>query len=315
MKKVYLKISKPCTENWNNMKPNTNGSYCDLCSKTVIDFSKLNPSEIIEIMKKADNNICARITQKQLSTPLLLLKPPKKHILPLSNIAAGLMIATTLATSVPMQAHNNHKFKTEVIQTAICSLKSSSNKKETPPNKTEPDKITIFKGKVTSAEKNEAVENAKVTFITLKKVFNAYTLADGTFSINIPTELIDNDNVIRVNYEEIKNPVKTESFLGFESVDLIINKKDILSDYQIKADPVIFYLGEASLMLSHPKPNVIIFNGKEIIDCDFSRNYAKYIKGRKENVNLYSFNTKTAKALYNKQEIESLFIIIDSTEK
>ncbi|GGE97289.1 hypothetical protein [Flavobacterium limi] len=315
MKKVYLKIDKLCTENWNNMKPNANGNYCGLCSKTVIDFSKLNQSEIIEIMKKADHNICARVTQNQLSIPLLLLESPKKHALPLSNIAAGLMIATTLATAVPLQAHNIHKFKTEVSQTAVSSLKSNNNKKETPPNKTEPNKTTVFKGKVTSVEKNEAVENAKVTFITLKKVFTAYTLADGTFSLSIPTELIDNDNVVRVNYEEIKNPIKTENFLGFESVDLIVNKKDILSDYQIKAGPILFYLGGASLSLSDPKPNIIIYNGKEIIDHDFSLNYTKYIKGRKENVNMYSFNAKTAKALYDKQEIESLFIIIDSPEK
>ncbi len=164
---------------------------------------------------------------------------------------------------------------------------------------------------MTSEDKNEPVENAKVTFITLKKVFLAYTLEDGTFSISIPTELIDNDNIVRVNYEEIKKPAKTDDFLGFESTDLIANRKDIFSNYQIKAGPIIFYLGGASLIASDTKPNVIIYNGKEIIDHNSIRNYTKYIKHRKENVNIYSFNSTTAKALYDKEDIESLFIIID----
>lgn len=314
MKKVYLTISKPCNENWESMMPNTNGNYCHLCSKTVIDFSKLNQYEIAEIMKKADQNICARVTQNQLSAPILVFEPPRKQNLPFSNIAAGLMIATTLALSNPLLAHN-HNSKSELIETEITTLKSNTNnKRETSPNKTEPNKVTLFQGKVTSEDKNEPVENAKITFITLKKVFSAYTLEDGTFSISIPTELIDNDNVVRVNYEEVKNPIKTDNFLGFESTDLIVNRKDIFSNYQIKAGPVIFYLGGASLTLSNPKPNVIIYNGKEIIDHNSIRNYTKYIKDRKENVNIYSFNSTTAKALYDKEDIESLFIIIDSVK-
>lgn len=311
MKKVYLKINKTCTENWNEMKSDTKGNFCELCSKTVIDFSKLDQYEIAEIMKKADQNICARVTQNQLSTPILMLEHQRKQNLPFSNIAAGLMIATTLAVSNPLLAHN-HNSKSELVETEITSLKSNTNnKRETPPNKTEPNKVTLFKGKVTSEDKNEPVENAKVTFISLKKVFTAYTLEDGTFSISIPIELIDNDNVVRVNYEEMKNPVKTDNFLGFESTDLIVNRKDIFSNYQIKAGPIIFYLGGASLRLSDPKPNVIIYNGKEIIDHNSIRNYTKYIKDRKENLNIYSFNSTTAKALYDKEDIESLFIIID----
>ncbi|WP_163398196.1 hypothetical protein [Flavobacterium fluviatile] len=296
------------------MKSTTNGSYCELCSKTVIDFSKLNQNEIAHIMKKADNNICARVTQNQLFTPLLLLEPPKKHSLRVSNIAAGLMIATTLATSVQLQAHNNPKLKTEVTPTAISSLKSNNNKKENPPNETEPDKITVFKGVITSEDKNEPVENAKVTFVTLKKVFTAFTLKDGTFSIVIPTNLIDSDNVVRVNYEAVKSPAKADNFLGFESKDLILNKKEMNSIYQIKAGPVVFYLGGASLSLSERRPNVVFYNGKEILDYDYSRIYTKYIKDRKENLNIYSFNSETAKALYHKEDIESLYIIIDSVE-
>lgn len=312
MKKVFLKISNPCSENWNNMKPKENGNYCTLCSKTVIDFSQLSQSEIVATMTKVKGNICAKVTQHQLSTPIFIFESPQRHSLPFSNVTAGLILATALVGSP--QLHADNKVQTEVVQTEISSGNIYNNERETPPNKTEPNKTTLFTGIITSKDKNEPVENAKVTFVTLRKVFTAYTLKDGTFSMVIPTNLIDSDNVVRVNYEQIKSPAKTEKFLGFESKDLILSKKDMASIYQIKAGPIVFYLGGASLNISDPKPNVVFYNGKEILDYDFSRIYTKYIKDRKENINLYSFNSETAKALYHSEDIESLYIIIDAGE-
>ncbi|MBF4485883.1 hypothetical protein [Flavobacterium sp. CSZ] len=39
-------IPKPCSQNWNSMIPNKEGRFCNSCSKTVIDFTKMENIEI-----------------------------------------------------------------------------------------------------------------------------------------------------------------------------------------------------------------------------------------------------------------------------
>ena len=49
-----LKIINPCKENWNSMAPNKLGRFCQLCDKTVIDFTKMSPDEIKVVSPKMD---------------------------------------------------------------------------------------------------------------------------------------------------------------------------------------------------------------------------------------------------------------------
>jgi hypothetical protein len=39
-------IRKPCSESWDQMKPNAEGRLCGSCNTTVVDFTKMNTSEI-----------------------------------------------------------------------------------------------------------------------------------------------------------------------------------------------------------------------------------------------------------------------------
>jgi len=41
-----ITIPKPCNQNWNSMLLNKEGRFCNSCSKTVIDFTKMKNSEI-----------------------------------------------------------------------------------------------------------------------------------------------------------------------------------------------------------------------------------------------------------------------------
>ena len=127
MKNNYLKLDKPCNEKWENMKPNASGHYCELCSKTVIDFTELNPFEIGQKMKMAKGNICARVSQRQLNEPLLDFEPERKLQLPYTNIAAGLMIATAIATGQPLQAENKQT-QTEMVQNIETVLENNNIK-------------------------------------------------------------------------------------------------------------------------------------------------------------------------------------------
>lgn len=41
-----INIQDPCNENWNSMSPNKKGRFCNSCNKTVVDFTKMENTEI-----------------------------------------------------------------------------------------------------------------------------------------------------------------------------------------------------------------------------------------------------------------------------
>ena len=46
---IQLRISSPCTENWEQMQPEGKGRHCRVCSRTVVDFSLMTDREIISL--------------------------------------------------------------------------------------------------------------------------------------------------------------------------------------------------------------------------------------------------------------------------
>jgi hypothetical protein len=61
-------IQKPCTEDWGKMNPEEQGRHCQVCCKTVVDFSKKSNTEIIGFLKSnSETKICGRFRSDQLS--------------------------------------------------------------------------------------------------------------------------------------------------------------------------------------------------------------------------------------------------------
>lgn len=62
-----IHIPEPCFEDWDKMTPNEQGSFCKVCSKTVVDFSKKTEDEIQQyIAANLDKKICGRFNVSQL---------------------------------------------------------------------------------------------------------------------------------------------------------------------------------------------------------------------------------------------------------
>lgn len=62
-----IHIPEPCFEDWDKMTPNEQGSFCKVCSKTVVDFSKKTEDEIQQyIAANIDKKICGRFNVSQL---------------------------------------------------------------------------------------------------------------------------------------------------------------------------------------------------------------------------------------------------------
>jgi len=313
MKNTFLKINKPCSENWDNMPQNELGNYCHLCSKTVIDFTQLSQSEISKKIRKG--NICAKVTQKQLDSPLLDFETSNNFNLPYSNIATGILLATTMiAVSQPIQS-KTQKAQTEISQTneSVVEIQNSSESKSNLPK---PNNFTKINGIVNSEKENKPVKNAKITFVTVNKNFITYTLEDGTFSLEIPTELTDNDNVIRVTYNDITIENEKKINLDYENTDYILTKTELNSIYKIVAKPQVFYLGGISSYSEIERIPIVINNGQEIKYKDFT----KALQGKKSNCSLENkdydyFESKFAIAIYGKKAKYGLYILKDKLIK
>ena len=96
-KNLQLQINKPCTADWNSMKPNEIGRFCSSCSKTVVDFTNMSDREVIEwFAGSAQNtNTCGRLHQTQLKRALIEYRPGKsKAALFWNYLMAALLIGT-----------------------------------------------------------------------------------------------------------------------------------------------------------------------------------------------------------------------------
>ncbi|WP_378177915.1 carboxypeptidase-like regulatory domain-containing protein [Aquimarina sp. SS2-1] len=64
-----LNIKTPCTENFTSFSPTEKGGFCNSCTKEVIDFSRMNITEIIQYFEThSTKNTCGRFNSNQLTT-------------------------------------------------------------------------------------------------------------------------------------------------------------------------------------------------------------------------------------------------------
>ena len=312
MKAKFLKISKPCSENWDNMTTSKSGNYCDVCAKTVVDFSKLSQLEISKQMQKINGTVCARISQSQLDMPLINFDSSSEYKIPYSNVAASLMLATTmLAAGQPMQSENKVVL-TEISQSQKRGTGEKIQEKQKP-NLSKPENFTIFKG-IVQEDSNTPILNAQITLVTASRQFSAYSLDDGTFSIKIPNDFIDDDNVIRVTYNKIQG-YNSEDTPRYGSYDYVLSRDEMSSTYLITAQFLIYVTGKTRIAstqnFDRPIP-LVLSQGREINFQEF----AKALQGQKSTCSLenkeYSyFDSKAAIAIYGQKAKWGLYILSD----
>lgn len=75
MEKAKIHIPKPCHENWDKMSTLDKGKHCNVCQKSVIDFTSMSGKEIIEYLNsKKNERVCGRFLRSQ-----VIVKRPKSH--------------------------------------------------------------------------------------------------------------------------------------------------------------------------------------------------------------------------------------------
>lgn len=65
---MNISIPKPCHEEWAAMLPNEHGRHCNICCKTVVDFTDMSDEQVKHffINKKKGESVCGRFKTAQL---------------------------------------------------------------------------------------------------------------------------------------------------------------------------------------------------------------------------------------------------------
>ncbi len=224
-KDYILNIENPCQENWSGMQPQNGGRFCMQCSKKVMDFTKLNDTEIAQIMKESKDKVCGRMLVSQLNRPIKIQSKPKIRPKLYKALTAIFVIGSTSSI-----------FATPIFSkgTSLNILKNESNsnyKRIDLKNKTSTDSLkNIIKGQVLT-EFEDPIPGAYILIEELN--LEIETNLEGYFSIPLPENFKDDSIKVLIKY------------LGFHDLETHIYKNDILKkvNFYLKEEDSIF-MGE-----------------------------------------------------------------------
>lgn len=112
-KVISVSIPEPCHENWETMSPQDKGRHCDVCEKTVFDFTNKTDEQIVKTFENS-GKLCGRFKTNQLDRELVFARKSKNSY---RSIAATGLFAFLALHSFKSKAQNERVLsKTEVIQ-------------------------------------------------------------------------------------------------------------------------------------------------------------------------------------------------------
>jgi hypothetical protein len=115
---TVISIPTPCHEDWNKMTTKDQGRHCNVCSKTVVDFTAWQPQQIL-LHFENNINVCGRFRTDQLDEPIPTKKDFIKQIshfsIPFLKKVAAIFffVFTILGNSFKAQAQGEALIKIE----------------------------------------------------------------------------------------------------------------------------------------------------------------------------------------------------------
>ena len=99
-KKFQLQIPAPCHENWDNMTPVDIGRFCGSCQKSVVDFTGMSDTQLVNFFKKpSTGSVCGRFYNDQLNRDFIIPGKRLPWIKYLLQIAIPAFLFTSKARS------------------------------------------------------------------------------------------------------------------------------------------------------------------------------------------------------------------------
>ena len=217
-----IKIPEPCSKDWNTMTPNKKGRFCNACSKTVIDFTKMNTFEIQDFINmNKGKSICGHIKQSQLDSINLQIpiqsinKDLRFHKLFL--YALLITMGTSLFSCITDDGNIKKIDSIEVIDTTLKTLDTIAKKScET--------NVATIKDTITNKSCGTSKTIDSITQKTCKtkphKTINTSQLIEGEMilgEIDYPNQEIEEPLIIG----DIDYPGDDEPFFNIYTVDAV----------------------------------------------------------------------------------------------
>ncbi|OUR95058.1 hypothetical protein A9Q87_00515 [Flavobacteriales bacterium 34_180_T64] len=192
-KVIQINIPKPCHEDWNKMTLEDKGRHCQVCEKTVIDFTKTTDEQIIKTLG-AQGSLCGRFKKNQLDRDIVLSRKDRNNYL--SFVASSLFAFLSIGTQ-EVKAQNKDK----IIK--VDSLTRQS-----------------IKDKVGTSILNKKMITGMVTDET-----NGYPLPFINIIIKGTTSGTQTDFDGKFRLKVAKNDILVFSYLGMKTKEIVISKQ------------------------------------------------------------------------------------------
>jgi hypothetical protein len=129
---LFISIPKPCNEDWNKITPNEKGGFCQVCSKTVVDFTQMTDDEVKNyFLKNSTTKTCGHFKKSQLKEPdqVQLLNNLVNNKLPYWQkfLAIAVISFSTLLISCNNAVNGEPTGKVSVSNSAVQSIPASVN--------------------------------------------------------------------------------------------------------------------------------------------------------------------------------------------
>lgn len=288
--RTFIKIENPCKVPWEEIQDVGMDKFCASCSKKVLDLSSKSDSEIMKtILEHKGEKFCGRVFKHQLRNDIIV-----------NNTIANRQISNNhlpkFALALMMLSGFANNFTAQTIpQQKIEKTSNNNSSKEKEKEKTNDDFITI-KGKIIDKNSNKTISDAFVKLITIAKIFETKTDANGNFALEIPKTQLRNKNLLNI--------ITTNKFPNSELITF--NKEELSKSVSIKINPeseLANMYGEISTIYAGEK-SIVYINGKKFDYKIFNKSFMIY--GSK--YELYYIPKEYISAFTTQPEIEDIFI-------
>ncbi|WP_062056189.1 carboxypeptidase-like regulatory domain-containing protein [Aquimarina longa] len=214
-KAIVVNIPKPCHEDWNVMTSIEKGKHCEVCAKTVHDFTDKTDEQIIKIFEK-EGNICGRFSSLQLGRELSYTRKDKNSYL--SYAASGIFAFLALSSNTT----NGQERPQIATHTSVI-----------------PNHVNQVKGKVATSILEERTISGTIVDENGDLLPGVTILIKGT-STGTQTDF---DGVFKLKVKQ--NAVLTISYIGYKDIEVKVSGKSIYDitlteeDYDLMGDIAI----------------------------------------------------------------------------
>lgn len=194
MQKLKITIAEPCHENWNNMRSGTGGRHCEVCEKTVKDFTGQTRAEIeTYLIGHASESICGRFRSADIQTAVVAPLPAK----------VSWFRSRWMALAAAVSFFGFGKKAAAVAVEKQMDEQETENKNRSPKTAQ-----TVIHGWIRSIDRQKGLSHVEIrVYSGGKEIAYSTNFANGSYFITIPENTIW-DYTVTLEYNAVNYQIK-----------------------------------------------------------------------------------------------------------